>query len=114
MKGGKVNEIYKEAYGNDVSTTTANTTAKSPTAKVEDWNNSKLTTGIDALQGTLKQSLEAQIRIANATEKLLTVQEDFVKEFKKQIESQSARQANANNGTMGIPDYARTNYYTTA
>ena len=76
------NEIYKEAYGNDVSTTTANTTAKSPTAKVEDWNNSKLTTGIDALQGTLKQSLEAQIRIANATEKLLTVQEDFVKEFK--------------------------------
>ena len=111
---GKVNEIYKEAYGNDVSTTTANTTAKSPTAKVEDWNNSKLTTGIDALQGTLKQSLEAQIRIANATEKLLTVQEDFVKEFKKQIESQSARQANANSGPMGIPDYAKTGFTITA
>lgn len=111
---GKVNEIYKEAYGNDVSTTTANTTAKSPTAKVEDWNNSKLTTGIDALQGTLKQSLEAQIRIANATEKLLTVQEDFVKEFKKQIESQAAKQASSNSGPMGIPNYARSDFYTTA
>ena len=107
---GKVNEIYKEAYGDSASVATSNTTVRSPTAKVEDWNNSKLTTGIDALQGTLKQSLEAQIRIANATEKLLTVQEDFVKEFKKQIESQSARQANSNSGAMGIPDYARTNY----
>lgn len=107
---GKVEDIYTKAYGNSTSPTTTSTTVKSPTAKVEDWNASKLSTGIDALQGTLKQSLEAQIRIANATEKLLTVQEDFVKEFKKQIESQSARQANANSGTMGIPDYARTNY----
>lgn len=111
---GKVKDIYEQAYPNGASITTTNTTAKSPAVTGGDWSSGKLSTGIDALQDTLKQSLEAQIRIANATEKLLTVQEDFVKEFKKQIESQAAKQASSTPEPMGIPNYAKTNYYTTA